>query len=115
MTMTKPEMDVVRFSESDVIVASSNDTLGLKYMNNQIAGDAKIAMGGKDYSVQEFKDLIDGLGGHTNVSFKKGNNSSSLENLNAHEDKNTITDGIYSKIISGDETIWSWLRDFDNQ
>lgn len=113
MTMTKPEMDVVRFNESDVIVASS--TLGLMNMNNNVAGDAKVAMGGKEYTVGEYKDFLNGLGGHTNVSFQKDNNKASLENLNAEEDKHTITDGIYTKIISGDETIWSWLRGFDNQ
>lgn len=113
MTMKTPEMEVVRFSESDVIVASS--TLGLMNMNNGTKDDIYISSGGKNYTVKDFKDTLEALSGHVNVSFKKGEHTSSLEDLNSHEDNHTITDGIYSKIISGDETIWSWLRGFDNQ
>ncbi len=113
MTMKTPEMEVVRFSESDVIVASS--TLGLMNMNNNTKDDIYMSVGGKDYTVKDFKDTLVAVSGHTNVSFRKGEHTSSLENLTSHEDKNTITDGLYSKIIDGSETIWTWLRDFDNQ
>ena len=113
MTMTKPEMDVVRFSESDVIVASS--LLGLRKMNDGTANNAEINVAGETHSVSSYKKMLEAVGGHTNVSFKKGEYTSTLDDLNSHEDQGTITDGIYSKIISGDETIWSWLRGFDNQ
>ena len=113
MTMKTPEMEVVRFSESDVIVASS--TLGLMNMNNGTKDDIYISSGGKNYTVKDFKDTLEALSGHSNVSFKKGEYTSSLENLTSHEDMYTITDGLYSKVIAGSETIWTWLRDFDNQ
>ena len=112
MTMKTPEMEVVRFNESDVIVAS---TLGLMNMNDGIAKNAIIQTGGQAYTVETYKNLLDSVSGHSNVKFKKDNHTVALEKLNEQEDHNTITDGIYSKIVTDSETIWSWLRDFDNQ
>lgn len=113
MTMKTPEMEVVRFSESDVIVASAN--LGLKNMNDNIAKNAIIEVGGQTHSVESYKNLLDAVSGQSNVKFKKDNYTVALENLSGEEDRDTITDGIYSKIVTDSETIWTWLRGFDNQ
>ncbi len=113
MTMKTPEMEVVRFSESDVIVASGN--LALQNMNDSIAKNAIITVGGQTHTVESYKNLLDSVSGQSNVKFKKDNYTVALDNLSEEEEHNTITDGFYSKIITDSETIWTWLRGFDNQ
>ena len=49
--MKMPEMDVVRFNESDVIVASGDPkTFALINMGNGIAGDSRIIYMGDEYT-----------------------------------------------------------------
>ncbi len=113
MKMERPEVDVVRFTESDVIVASAN--LALKNMNDGISKNAIIQVGGQTHTVESYKNLLDSVSGQSNVKFKKDNYTVALDNLSEEEGHNTITDGLYSRIITDSETIWTWLRGFDNQ
>lgn len=63
--MRMPEMDAVRFQESDVIVASN--VLNLKFYSNKVAGDGEITYKGTTYYTKDgeasFSALFDALGG----------------------------------------------------
>lgn len=93
-TMRTPKMDVVRFTESDVIVASSKnyDNLSLAKYNNGTLEDATI----NGDSIATFVRVADSL--HTNTSsiflYDHGN-SVSVSQLLDKEETNTITDGTY--------------------
>ncbi len=50
--MRMPEMDVVRFQESDVIVASAGSFTLVKYGNGK-SGDAYVAYNGTNYGTQQ--------------------------------------------------------------
>ena len=87
MTMTKPEMDVVRFSESDVIVASGNDKMTALVAN---AGGSKrnlsvtLKAPGQPAVPHAFEDLLkdENTAYAANPIFFNGNNDqATLHNL----------------------------------
>ena len=104
MKMETPKMDVVRFQEADVIVASSgpvdNDTVTLmnlgdkNYANNRVSGTA-----GTGFNLS-FTDISNGSLAHLlnlDSEFKNGSNIDSLRNLvdktkGTKVDENTYVD-----------------------
>lgn len=71
--MTKPEMDVVRFQESDVIVAS---TIYLGNYNDTFVGNGFIRYKGVDYNTNGgdtvYQNLKTALGGKESFVLKNG-------------------------------------------
>ena len=62
--MTTPEMNVIRFNEADVIVASGNDPMRsftVSGVGNGIRRDATINYYNKEYKVNNTWDLLDAL------------------------------------------------------
>ena len=58
--MKMPEMDVVRFNESDVIVASGDPkTFSLIKVGNGISGDSRIIYMGQEYTDSDGQALAD--------------------------------------------------------
>ncbi len=93
MTMKTPEMEVVRFNESDVIVASGNiQSFALTNWYNGPKGDGLIDGEGKDKAIHWLENLGEG---HT---FQYQNNQKvSAKSLYDYEETGTIQDGIYIK------------------
>ena len=93
MTMTKPEMDVVRFSESDVIVASSiADSFKVTGSNNGVSGDMLI----DGMSVKAFEEALKKIHPNSNSYFRYQNNDPvHVQNLLNHDVNGSINDGTY--------------------
>ena len=104
MTMTKPEMEVVRFNESDVIVASGEDFYTLSGFGDTTADNGKI----NAHSVKEFQDILGGMGQHTYFQYQQ-NEKVRATDLRSQEDSGLLKDGIYvdSGVIEGTaERLW---------
>ena len=105
MTMTKPEMDVVRFNESDVIVASGPipqpvTKFIFKNFNNGVDGDATM----NDVKVGPFEEITAGLGDYSKSYFQyKDNKKVHFGDLHNNEENNVLGDGTYVK--TGEFTI----------
>lgn len=96
-------MDVVRFKEEDVIVASvGNPTHVLANFHNGTTEDATID--GKNP-----KDFITWLAsfGATNVYFKyDGKDAVHFDDILLHEEDGRLEDGEYNRRNEGDNVIW---------
>ena len=101
MTMKTPEMEVVRFNESDVIVASGNpvvDSFTLSKFNNGTTNDGTVNGLAKADAINWLHNLGEG---HT---FQyKNNDKVSARNLYDFEETGDIEDGIYYR---DGETNW---------
>lgn len=93
-------MDVVRFSESDVIVASTTvlDTLQLSFYNDGTKGNARI----NEYSISDFINILDSVHTMTGDVYLKDAVAGSGEQiivskLGDYEESNPValTDGSY--------------------
>ena len=105
MKMETPKMDVVRFQEADVIVASGDDTLALTKFNNGEAGDAMVD--GK--SVADFVATLEKTHADVNVFFQyNGNSAVNGKYLAAHEEDNSLADGVYT--YNANNHTWTWLQ-----
>ena len=100
--MRMPEMDVVRFQESDVIVASSN-SISLNLFGDGVNGNGYVTYLGQNYgNLQTAGDLSSfysafnkdhgtSIGGTTNIGYKGGmTNFDGLQSI----DNTTSTSGI---------------------
>ena len=114
MTMTKPEMDVVRFNESDVMCASSDiptppvDSFVVSGASDGISGNMLIDGG----SVESFEETLRKTHSDTNAYFKyKENNPVYVKDLANHDVTGDLGDGIYKdkgeQLIFGD--VWARL------
>ena len=98
MTMKTPEMEVVRFNESDVIVASGNSvpvpaqSFVLQNWKNGNLGDATVDGEGKEGALNWLNKIGDG---HT-FQYKQ-NAAVDAKKLYDYEETGTILDGIYVK------------------
>lgn len=100
MTMTKPEMEVVRFNEADVIVASGIQSFALAKWKNGTNGDATVDGQGKSAA----QHWLDNLGeGHT-FQYQNGPKVSA-KNLFDYEETGDIMDGVYTK-VDGENNWW---------
>ena len=107
MTMKTPEMDVVRFNESDVIVASGFAT---KFGNVANAGGAKgdliITINGHNYNYDTIKTSIDdNVFSIGNINFVK-DSSKSVKDLFNDDVNNGAYDGQYESYDDGYNYIW---------
>lgn len=100
MKMERPEVDVVRFKESDVIVASGPippmpvQTLDVRGVNDSTANN--ITLDG--VSVDTYEKLAEKLGGQSNSYFQhNGNRVVHESELFAVEDLGILADGIYTQ------------------
>ena len=111
MTMTKPEMDVVRFSESDVMCASGQGTIDsftVSGASDGISGNMLIDGG----TVESFEETLRKTHADTNAYFKyKENNPVYVKDLANHDVTGDLGDGIYKdkgeQLIFGD--VWARL------
>ena len=107
MTMKTPEMEVVRFEETDVIVASGFPT---KFGSVQNAGGAKgdlrVTVNGHLY---DYDSLSTGIKDHTlaigNINFINGE-SRSLTDLYNDDENNGSYDGYYESYDDGYNYVW---------
>ena len=100
MTMKTPEMEVVRFNESDVIVASGTiQSFALRNWKNGTDDDATVNGLGKRDALGFLSTLGEGY------TFQYGNEGQkvSASHLYDYEETGTILDGIYTK---DGETNW---------
>lgn len=104
MTMKTPEMEVVRFNESDVIVASG-DSYKLTGFGDTVANNGRI----NAHSVTEFQDILGGMGQHTYFQYQQ-NPKVRATDLLANEDGGDLKDGVYvdSGLIEGTEDRLWW-------
>ena len=109
MTMKTPEMEVVRFNESDVIVASGPAKAVFMGFNDGTPNTATI----NGSSVQSYEDMLDLLGDKSDSWFKYKNNTPvNAKNLLDEEETNVLGNGTYvdqGKVTLGDityERLW---------
>ena len=109
MTMKTPEMEVVRFEETDVIVASGFPTkFGQVQKAGGDKGDLEVTINGHSYN---YGTLATGLGdgvyaGLGSINFSKDSNSKSLKNLFDDDVNNGAYDGYYESYDDGFNYIW---------
>lgn len=101
MTMKTPEMEVVRFNESDVIVASGHiQSFALAKWTNGTKDDATV----NGLTKNKAEEWLENLGtGHT-FQYKE-NTPVSAASLYNYEETGTIQDGIYTK-VEGENRWW---------
>lgn len=104
--MAVPTMDVVRFKENDVIVASGPiDGILLAGFNNGTAEDATV----NGYHIVDYVNIIIATHGHNEVYFRyNGNEAVNAEQLLVHEEDESLRDGIYTRSEEGDRVMWTW-------
>ena len=107
MTMKTPEMEVVRFSESDVIVASGFPTkFGSVRNAGGVKGDLIVTINGNQY---DYNTLNTGIGDHIisigDVTFTNGG-SKTVKDLLADDVNNSSFDGEYESYDDGYNYIW---------
>lgn len=114
--MANPSMEVVRFKEKDIIVASGggnpepdNTYLHLANFNDGIAGNGTI----DNYSINDFINIM--IKTHddaNNVLFQyKKNDTVTLSNLLAEEETRKVYDGDYSDSPLGEgKYLWTWVK-----
>ena len=87
MTMKTPEMEVVRFNESDVIVASGNVVASVYGFNDEVAKNAGVKWRGIDYKTTNAngaRDLLSALGQDgipSSVTFSSGHGSFTVSEM----------------------------------
>lgn len=95
MTMKTPEMEVVRFSESDVMCASNQipvDSFNVAGAGDGISGNMKVDGG----TVEQFEETLRKTHSDTNAYFRyKQNNPVHVSNLANHDVKGELGDGTY--------------------
>ena len=103
--MVIPKMDVVRFKENDVIVAS-----GFAYLSgwgNGIDGDAKIKFDNGTNAEYDWNTLhneaIENM--LSNLKFIRGENNTTLNDLGMNENMSSDWNGTYKK---QDDNEWHW-------
>ena len=89
MTMKTPEMEVVRFNESDVIVASGN-SYQLFGFGDGTPNTGKI----NAHSVSDFQDILGGMGQHTYFQYQQ-NDKVRATDLQDKEESGLLKDGVY--------------------
>ena len=89
MTMKTPEMEVVRFNESDVIVASG-DAFQLFGFSDGTPNTGKI----NSHSVKDFQDILGTMGQHTYFQYQQ-NEMVRATDLQEKEESGLLKDGIY--------------------
>lgn len=109
MTMKTPEVEVVRFSESDVIVASPvvPASYRLSKFYNGTNDDAEL--NGKN--INDVQDILAGMGEHTYFQYKS-NPKVRATDLHAEEEHGNILDGVYydqGETIEGNDVTRLWL------
>lgn len=109
MTMKTPEMEVVRFNESDVIVASGKiSSFALTGFNNGTHGDATI----NGINVTQYEQIGTTSGDSSNSYFQWNNNQAiHLGDLHNNEENNVLGNGTYKEdgtITIGDEVFKLW-------
>lgn len=109
MTMKTPEMEVVRFSESDVIVASpvGPQSYALTKFANGTPGDGEL--NGKNLSTVQ--DILAGMGEHTYFQYQN-NPKVRATDLQSNEESGLLHDGIYvdqGEKITGTDITRLWL------
>lgn len=105
-------MDVIRFKENDIIVASGGeptvDGIILAGFNNSVEKDATV----NDFHVLDYVNIYIAIHGHTEVFFRyNGNAAVRAEDLLTHEENGSLCDGLYTE--STDENgnaVWTWLK-----
>ena len=108
-----PTMEVVRFKENDVIVASQpgmEDGLILKLFNNGTTDDATIEelSVGKPYSVTDFVNILRMTGGDEKIWFQYQTNPKVIaKDLLDNEENSSLLNDLYSQ-DSSDATLWVW-------
>ena len=102
--MKKPEMSVVRFKESDVIVASGTGakTVSFTKLGNKTAGDGIATYNGVDYVMSgSAVDFLTAVGATTNAGINNGTKTISVNHLFSVESSGT---GVSSKNWNGTYT-----------
>lgn len=99
MTMKTPEMEVVRFNESDVIVASGSSFVLAKWKNGP-TGDATVNGEGKAAAETWLNNLGEG-----HFFQYKENEKVAATHLYDYEETGTIMDGTYTK-VPGENRWW---------
>ena len=127
--MSTPEMDVIRFSESDVIVASggiAGKTLSISGVGDGKEGNAFLTIGGTPYSsnlvvssdsqfVTGYNDYMSGLSTYSeDILLRSGQNSLFIKTA-LGTDADGLSDSSYSWIDgtygwSNDALEWHWLH-----
>ncbi|MBR3419148.1 MAG: hypothetical protein IKG82_10710 [Oscillospiraceae bacterium] len=104
--MAVPTMDVVRFKENDVIVASGPiDGILLAGFNNSTAEDATV----NGYHIVDYVNIYKLINSHTEVYFRyNGNAAVSAEDLLDHEETGSLCDGIYTRSDENTHVMWTW-------
>ena len=109
MTMKTPEMEVVRFEEADVIVASGFATkFGSVQNAGGTKGDLKVTINGHSYNYDTLATGInDGIyAGLGSINCSKDSNSKSLKKLFDDDENNGAYDGYYESYDDGFNYIW---------
>ena len=99
--MRKPEMEVIRFSESDIVAASGGipQTMTATCWGNGVNGDFKINYGGVEYGVakrNQLKAALENNGQTINVLTSKGRETNVITILNhdyLHDDSSSPLSG----------------------
>lgn len=118
--MTVPTMDVVRFNENDIIVASGGNPtppppgpveyLRLDNFNNGTVGDGLI---NNKYNIKDYVDLLGIIHEHGLIAhFKYADNAIvSAEDILANEENFVLMDGDYEgSTMSDGSPLWTWVR-----
>lgn len=79
-TMKRPEMEVVRFKEADIIVASGN-IARLSGFGNGGTDNGSVSFGGKNYFYQDRESLYQNLHNGSSTTFDNYNNIAEIANL----------------------------------
>ena len=108
--MVAPEMDVVRFNESDVIVASgaAGQLLAMKF-DDASSNNGRFQYNNNVYDYETRQKLFDALGDKTYIVSKSGNKESLSAVYNSDQNPSVtpavfVTDGWYS----WSDTLGAW-------
>ncbi|WP_294480844.1 hypothetical protein [uncultured Ruminococcus sp.] len=92
-TMKRPEMEVVRFKEADIIVASGNIAT-LSGFNDNVYHNAQIQYGNNTYDRTNYTDFPHPKGNFTIFQYEAGE-ADVLDHMFGSEDTGTDYDGTY--------------------
>ena len=104
--MTVPSMEVVRFKEDDIIVASGFEGILLAGFNNGTKEDATV----NGYHILDYVNIYKLIHGHSEVYFRyNGNAAVKAEDLLDHEENKSLHDGIYTGAYDNNgNAVWTW-------
>ena len=110
--MAVPAMEVVRFKENDIIVASGGEPsiegILLEGFNNSVSKDATV----NGSRILDYVNIYNAIHGHTEIYFRyNGNAAVRAEDLLTREENGSLRDGIYTDGVDDNgNTVWTWRK-----